>query len=600
MQTPQFARNQAVLGAAAGLLLLGAQVRATLPFVADDALISLRYSQRLLEGQGLTFTAGEWVEGYSNLLMVLLCAALGGLGLDLIVAARVVGVVSAVGLISAVSWWSAFRGPSAAVAGGLLVGGTLSLGHWAVGGLEQALLAALVGGALVALLHAEQESSVRWSWTGGVLLGLASLTRPDAPIFAVVAALWLVPRGRRTMASVVAPVAVAVLGQLVFRLATYGEWVPNTAHAKLALSAHRLQGGAEYLFEGGMGLALLCVLALIGLWRGRARESTLLAGAIAAWAAYVVFIGGDIFPARRHFVVLTGPLCMLAAAAFSGLGRTWLVAVFAAGVGHVAVQENADRDYRKARGERWEWQCGVLASALGEAYRAEQPLLAVNAAGCWPYFSGLPSLDMLGLNDAHIAKSASPLRGQGHLGHELGDGAYVLSREPELIVFGTWMGSAKPGYYGDRQIAGTPSFRRDYRLIRLRAAGESALIWLRTSTGALSPRRSADAIVLPGHLFAKQGPGVVAVARSGQVQAQFTAGSQSQFTVQVPPGQWRGSLVGEGRARLRMGGGQMVDGATLAFDAPGGLTLTVVAETGFALTELRLEAVPQSASQPSP
>ena len=54
------------------------------PFLSDDALISLRYADRLLAGHGLTWTEGAAVEGYSNLLWILLAAGLGGLGFDLI------------------------------------------------------------------------------------------------------------------------------------------------------------------------------------------------------------------------------------------------------------------------------------------------------------------------------------------------------------------------------------------------------------------------------------------------------------------------------------------------------------------------------------
>lgn len=43
-----------------------------LPFAIDDALISYRYSDRLLRGRGLTWNDGEFVEGYSNLLWVLI------------------------------------------------------------------------------------------------------------------------------------------------------------------------------------------------------------------------------------------------------------------------------------------------------------------------------------------------------------------------------------------------------------------------------------------------------------------------------------------------------------------------------------------------
>ena len=51
---------------------LGAFCRHYYPFLSDDALISLRYASRLLQGKGLTWTDGPPVEGYSNLLWTLL------------------------------------------------------------------------------------------------------------------------------------------------------------------------------------------------------------------------------------------------------------------------------------------------------------------------------------------------------------------------------------------------------------------------------------------------------------------------------------------------------------------------------------------------
>jgi len=49
-----------------------------MPFFVDDSFIALRYVWRLLHGRGLTWTDGDHVEGYSNLLWVLIVAA-GGL-----------------------------------------------------------------------------------------------------------------------------------------------------------------------------------------------------------------------------------------------------------------------------------------------------------------------------------------------------------------------------------------------------------------------------------------------------------------------------------------------------------------------------------------
>lgn len=66
-----------MLAAAAALVL---HARAYLPFLSDDALMSLRYAARLLGGHGLTWTAGPPVEGYSNGLWVLLVALAGAAG----------------------------------------------------------------------------------------------------------------------------------------------------------------------------------------------------------------------------------------------------------------------------------------------------------------------------------------------------------------------------------------------------------------------------------------------------------------------------------------------------------------------------------------
>ena len=43
---------------------------------ADDAYISFRYAENLVRGEGLVYNPGERVEGYSNLLHVLISAAL--------------------------------------------------------------------------------------------------------------------------------------------------------------------------------------------------------------------------------------------------------------------------------------------------------------------------------------------------------------------------------------------------------------------------------------------------------------------------------------------------------------------------------------------
>ncbi|MBK7758077.1 MAG: hypothetical protein IPI35_17100 [Deltaproteobacteria bacterium] len=56
--------------------LVGAVAQAS---VVDDAFVSFRYVNNLLSGHGLVWNLDERVEGYTNLLWVLLLAALGAL-----------------------------------------------------------------------------------------------------------------------------------------------------------------------------------------------------------------------------------------------------------------------------------------------------------------------------------------------------------------------------------------------------------------------------------------------------------------------------------------------------------------------------------------
>src|SRR5579872_3700915 len=85
-------------------LLLLAHCAYFYPFTADDTFISLRYAERLLQGKGLTWNDGEHVEGYSNLLWVLLNAALGAIGFNLVAAARMLGIASATLTLPVLVW----------------------------------------------------------------------------------------------------------------------------------------------------------------------------------------------------------------------------------------------------------------------------------------------------------------------------------------------------------------------------------------------------------------------------------------------------------------------------------------------------------------
>ena len=82
-------------------------------------------------------------------------------------------------------------------------------------------------------------------------------------------------------------------------------------------------------------------------------------------------------------------------------------------------------------------------------------------------------IDMLGLNDSHIAKrhiEKMELPMQKIPGHLKGDGAYVLSRAPDFIIVGPSEGTvaSQPWFLSDLEISRDPRFANEYAMHRVK------------------------------------------------------------------------------------------------------------------------------------
>ncbi len=546
------------------------------PFIADDALISLRYAKRLVAGHGLTWTDGERVEGYSNLLWVAACAGLHALGLDLITAARALGLAGHAAVICAIVR-SAAVPPVRSVAGALALLAivlafalTGPIDAWAIGGLEQPLLVALLAWAVALCLPVLDDVPRPSAMIGpGLLLGLVCLTRPDGILLGGGLCIGIVLAGR-SRAALVAAVAlaapqIAALGaQLAFRRLYYGDWVPNTAHAKLAFTLPRLVLGLDYVIAGCRTLLGILVPAVVAVaaavWGGPARRRRVIAIAtpLVLWLGYVAVIGGDFFPAWRHLVpaiALAALLIVEGVAWLAALGAAPLVAasvILAGCAAELAVMQRRDRECARARNERWEWRGAAVASLLHRAFGPRQPLIAVDAAGAVPYFSDLPSLDMLGLNDRYLALHRPEGFGRGDLGHELGDGRYVLARRPDLVMFCIPPGTDAACFRSGVEMMADPGFRADYRLVAFDTPPPylvRARLRVRVD-GKLGVERGPTEIRIPGLLFTGreiiarlvegQGGGHAGTQSGGQIVAELPPGQAAELAqIAVEPGAWR-------------------------------------------------------------
>jgi hypothetical protein len=393
-------------------------------FVQDDAFISFRYAQHLARGQGLTWNVGDApVQGFSNLLWTLMLALAMRVGADPVATATFVGLAAFAGTLAATDAATRALGcrRGAAWTAMVWVGTSASASCYATGGLETSAQACLFTWALVLALR---EQRLALSVVAGVLLWLRFDSAVVlAPILGFAA--WPVRGDGTRLASLVAPAALLGAALVAFDVRTFGSVLPNTFYAKVpGFDARSLQSGAEYVLAflreyGLLPFALLVAAATPGL--ARRRDARLLPiGCVAAWTAYVVWVGGDFMEFRFVVPVLPMAFAVLAVVLFEAVASpriSWalaasiVVASFAFEYGTYDkdfLQDGAGietihglRAHLEAPGQAWE----PLGRELGRAFDHDARVtLAAGACGAVPYYSELRTIDVFGLSDPWVAR----------------------------------------------------------------------------------------------------------------------------------------------------------------------------------------------------
>jgi hypothetical protein len=274
------------------------------------------------------------------------------------------------------------------------------------------------------------------------------------------------------------------------------------------------------------------------------------------WCGYLVAIGGDVNAAWRHHMVIVLGLALMIAIGLSELdareggARVAARAGAAAALFRVWVLQLSDPQLDRARNERWPWDGEVVGRLLGTAFAEEQPLLAVDAAGSVPFFSRLPAIDMLGLTDGYLARHRPAEFGSGTLGHELGDGAYVLSREPDLVLFCHRFTSPEPCFRSGVEMVLDPRFAAAYRLIRLEGQDPylfRTVIWARAEGGRIGIRRSESEVVVPAWFATDAKASAAHLGFDRKLVVSVAAGSPAGVAaLPLAPGRWIATAVGAG------------------------------------------------------
>ncbi len=293
-------------------------------FLCDDGYISFRYAYNLAAGNGLVYNPGVTppVEGYTEFLWVLLLAAGQRLGLspEFLSQALTIGAGTTLLLRVHASAQRQFgRSPAPVWITTLLCATCVPLAVWSTSGM----------GTLLFVLACFLTLDYLIGFPGGPRLLPACVAACATVLLRADGALWVAFVGiagfvcaiwNKDKAWARTAVALSAAGLAVFLLHTlwrwnyYGDWLPNTARAKMGVSSFTLMRGAHYVASFGLvfpGLLIAWVATPILGCRHLHPANWIAWLSVPVMVGYSVFTGGD-FMCFGRFLLPCLPFLLLA------------------------------------------------------------------------------------------------------------------------------------------------------------------------------------------------------------------------------------------------------------------------------------------------
>lgn len=437
----------------------------------DDAMVSMRYAQHLAQGFGLVWNVGDKpIEGFTNPGWMLLMAGLHALQIPaprISLGMMLLGALVLLANVIAVHRICKLLRPGSRFAPLLCATATafyFPLVFWSLRGMEVGLLALLSALAVWVAVKLQQEGAWRWAILLSIVFASAILVRMDAVLQVTIVAAYIISARRIGLTKRVLPLVVAVVatgGILVFQKAYFGDFLPNTYYQKVVGAAlgERVRNGLlafnDYATRDTLMLALVGAIGILTYKPLRTREVGILAMLFLVQCAYSISVGGDYAEpevnAANRFITQGMPALII----IFGLTLDCLITDVSAG----RAQPCAPGPFKQAAlswalglatlivisGQPWaNWavdnapllKADIRRVKVGLAIAANtatNATIAVHAAGQIPYFSGRTAIDLLGLNDAVVAKG--PITGPFYPGHDKWNYDYsILQLKPDLVA----------------------------------------------------------------------------------------------------------------------------------------------------------------------
>ena len=468
--------------------------------IQDDTFISLRYVKNFVSGNGLVFNPNEKVEGYTNLLWVIILSGTAILQIDPVSASQYLSVSS--GIIAVIFLYKIIlvmlkkSDPShvnklfnfVGLMPVFLMVFTGAFVYWAVSGMESNLFMALILGAIYYYFkyNSFQEQQTKINYATSIFLALASLTRPEGILIAFLLFAYKIsyPAIRykkniftKTFVLELSVYVLPVFCHFLFRYLYYGYLLPNTFYAKANFDMSGLTAGLNYLLSFITSYLLYGAVVLIIIFSLHYKklnyEVILLFLILIVYSAYVVFIGGDVLAQHRFWLPVLPILYILFIIALIEIINltkskyTVFILLIVIGVGCFNYITNRDEMKRISDREiKLVERMKLTAEKLNELEiaRNRKLTIATSTIGALSYYVDADVIDMLGLTDSYIAHNPQFIDQISNdptipWKEKRFNVSYVLKRNPDYILFSTVV---RPSAFAERALFTTNEFFQNY------------------------------------------------------------------------------------------------------------------------------------------
>ena len=477
------------LGFFANILLFTAVDGQLYSIMNDDAMISMRYAWNLANGNGLVWNPGEYVQGYSNLLMTLFMALIH-LVFDqrnAVMAVNMSGLVFMLvtaygaGKITECICHEGASGRERDVASIMAFALVLlyhPLSHWAIMGMETGMLTMFVTmGTLFAFRYVDGREP-RHLYLAALMFSLALLTRTETVLIGSLVGLYIMSllrsagrwqHLRHVLAAAGAYVATGI-GLLLFQYTYYGEWLPNTYTLKLVGIPlySRVLDGIGYLIPFLLNILAIVACVAADMIRGHSRRKILMCCIVVVMILYNIYIGGDVYEYYRIPAPALPLLFVLFAVSMvrtmdverlwlrkldRGMERTEMIkmklrrvattVLLLAAVLILNLQYWHEIIVYSHPPHRSGYEILTNRALLLDKFLSDQATIGIGTAGIVGYYTNREAVDFFGKTDRHLANlppdltghiTYQPLRARSLVGHNKYDLDYSIKQKKPVYI----------------------------------------------------------------------------------------------------------------------------------------------------------------------